>query len=432
MPFHFETMLLGFDIVTINSPYKIAHTMEKIPNLRHLVAFTAVVKHGSINKASESIFLSQPAITQALAKIEKQLKTALFERKTDGMSLTKEGEIFRFRVERALEILSQAIKRSYHVDKKTSSAQTASLFAVTTTQLTALVAVSEAQNYSAAGRNIGISQSSLYRACKDLEDYLGTVLFEKTSLGVSPSKTAQNLSRDVKLAFNEIYQGIADINANNNISSGSIIVGSLPLARTCILPQAINEFTEQYPDFNVSVVDGIYEDLLDHLRRGEVDIIVGALRFPVPSYDVHQETLFFTSNVILARKNHPLSQKKTPITLDDLCDFGWVISRINTPGRTMFEQIFQRKDHALPIQIIEASSQMLVREILIGSDKLTMLPKHQVHRELSDQLFDIIDYDSDQKKRAIGITIRKSWQGTTPQEAFISTIRKIGLSLTDL
>ncbi|CAE6936502.1 Bacterial regulatory helix-turn-helix protein [Vibrio sp. B1FLJ16] len=406
--------------------------MKKIPNLRHLVAFVAVVKHGSINKASENIFLSQPAITQALAKIEKQLKTALFERKTDGMSLTKEGEIFHFRVERALNILGQAVKRSYNLDKKTSSSQTASLFAITITQLTALVAVSEAQNYSAAGRNIGTSQSSLYRACKDLEQYLGTVLFEKTSLGVSPSKTAQNLSRDVKLAFNEINQGIADINANNNISSGSIIVGSLPLARTCILPQAINEFTEEYPDFNVSVIDGLYEDLLDHLRKGEIDVLVGALRFPVPSYDIHQETLFFTSNVILARKDHPLCKMKTPVTLDDLSQYGWVISRMNTPGRTMFEQIFASKEHPLPVQIIEASSQMLVREILIGSNKLTMLPKHQVHRELSEQLFDIVDYDSNQNKRAIGITIRKSWQGTTPQEAFISTIRKIGLSLTEI
>lgn len=406
--------------------------MDKIPNLRHLVAFVAVVKHGSINKASETIFLSQPAITQALAKIEKQLKTALFERKTNGMSLTKEGEIFHFRVERALDLLGQAIKRSYHVDKKAAVNQTASLFAVTTTQLTALVAVSEAQNYSAAGRNIGISQSSLYRACKDLEEYLGTVLFEKTSLGVSPSKTAQNLSRDVKLAFNEIYQAIADINASNNISSGHIIVGSLPLARTCILPQAINEFTEQYPDFNVSVIDGLYEDLLEHLRRGEVDVLVGALRFPAPSYDVHQETLFFTSNVILARKDHPLSHATSPITLDDLCRYGWVISRANTPGRTMFEHLFQRENHALPIQIIEASSQMLVREILVGSDKLTMLPKHQVHRELHDHIFDIIDFDSDHEKRAIGITKRKSWQGTTPQEAFISTIRRIGLSLTEL
>ncbi len=406
--------------------------MDKIPNLRHLVAFVSVVKNGSISKASESIFLSQPAITQALAKIEKQLKTALFERKTNGMNLTREGELFSFRIERALDILSQAIKKNYRLDKSVASSTTPSLFAVTTTQLRALVAVSEAQNYSAAGRNIGVSQSSLYRACKDLEEYLGTVLFEKTSLGVSPSKAAQSLARAIKLAFNEIHQGIAEIDANNNISSGNIIVGSLPLARTCILPSAINDFTSDYPDFNISVIDGLYEDLLDHLRRGEIDVLVGALRFPTPSYDVHQETLFFTSNVILARKGHPLTQHKTPICLTDLCQYGWVISRTNTPGRTMFEQLFTSQSHPLPVQIIEASSQMLVREILVGSDKLTMLPKHQVHRELSDDVFEIIDFDTQQQQRAIGITIRKSWQGTTAQEAFIAAIRNIGLSLTSL
>lgn len=405
--------------------------MEKIPNLRHLVAFVAVVKNGSISKASESIFLSQPAITQAIAKIEKSLKTSLFERKTDGMNLTAEGELFSFRIERALEMLTQAIKKSYRLDKSAGAAATPSLFALTTTQLRALVAVSEAQNYSAAGRNIGVSQSSLYRACKDLEEYLGTVLFEKTSLGVSPTKAAQALSRAVKLAFNEINQGIAEIDAKNNVSAGSIIIGSLPLARTCILPSAINEFTQNCPDFNVSVLDGLYEDLLEHLRRGELDVIVGALRFPVPSYDVHQETLFFTSNVILARQGHPLG-KMAKVTLNDLCHYGWVISRKNTPGRHMFEQLFLSKDHPLPQQIVEASSQMLVREIVVGSDKLTMLPKHQVHRELSEGAFEMIDYDTEQQKRAIGITVRKSWRGTTTQEAFVETIRRIGLSLINL
>lgn len=75
---------------------------------------------------------------------------------------------------------------------------------------------------------------------------------------------------------------------------------------------------------------------------------------------------------------------------------------------------------------------MLVREIVVGSDKLTMLPKHQVHRELSEGAFEMIAYDTEQQKRAIGITVRKSWRGTTTQEAFVETIRRIGLSLINL
>lgn len=425
-------MVLNFDIVKLKAKYKQAINMNQLPNLRHLIAFITVVKTGSVSKASETIFLSQPAITQAIAKIEKQLKTALFERKINGMHLTPEGKLFHFRIERAIQILNQALKKNYRLDNQTRPTATPNLFAVTTTQLRALIAVTETQNYSAAGRNIGVSQSSLYRSCKDFESYMGTVLFEKTSLGVSPSKAALSLTRAIKLAFNEIHQGVDDINAKNNVSSGSINIGSLPLARTCILPQAINKFTEQYADFNVSVMDGVYEDLFDHLRHGEIDVLVGALRFPPPAYDVHQETLFFTSNVILARKGHPLTKKQTAITLDELCHYGWVISRLNTPGRSMFEQLFSAKEHPLPRQIIEASSQILVREIIVGSDKLTMLPKHQVNRELEEGIFDIIRFDTGQQNRAIGITIRKSWQGTAAQQAFIDTVRDIGLSLSNL
>lgn len=398
-----------------------------IPNLRHLIAFASVVEHQSISRASDVIFLSQPAITQAISKIEKNIKTALFDRKTNGMILTKEGEDFYFRIERALTLITDAIKKFSYPDKK-NKLTTPSIFAITTTQLKALIAVSEAQNYSAAGRNIGVSQSSLYRACKDLEAYLGTTLFEKTSVGVTPSKAAKGLTQAVKLAFNEIKQAIAEIDNHNNVSSGSIIVGSLPLARTCILPSTINEFTKEHDDFNVSVIDGLYEDLLDHLRYGELDVIIGALRFPTPSYDVHQETLFFTSNVILARSNHPLCTKEN-ITVNDLEQYGWVVSRKNSPGRKLFESLFEKHQHPLPKKIIEVSSQMLIKELIIDSNKLTMLPEHQVHRELKENVFQIINFDADYTKRAIGITIRKSWQGTTAQEAFISTIRRIGLAL---
>lgn len=57
----------------------------QIPNLRHLRVFLAVCELKSITRASEQIYLSQPAITQAIAKLEKQLETHLFERHSDGM-----------------------------------------------------------------------------------------------------------------------------------------------------------------------------------------------------------------------------------------------------------------------------------------------------------------------------------------------------------
>ena len=55
-----------------------------LPNLRHLRVFRAVARVGSISGASREARLSQPAVTQGIAKLEALLETALFERRQSG------------------------------------------------------------------------------------------------------------------------------------------------------------------------------------------------------------------------------------------------------------------------------------------------------------------------------------------------------------
>ena len=79
--------------------------MLTIPNLRHLRAFCEVAKRHSISRASREIFLSQPAVTQAIAKLEAQLSIELFSRRSDGMFATAAGLVLLERVNRALDLL---------------------------------------------------------------------------------------------------------------------------------------------------------------------------------------------------------------------------------------------------------------------------------------------------------------------------------------
>ncbi len=397
--------------------------MKQIPNFRHLIAFITVAENFSIRKASEKIYLSQPAITQAIVKIEKQLDAKLFERKTNGMKLTSLGEIFYFRVKRSVETIEFSLQKVCR-NKNCSLI----LLALKTTHLRAALAVSDAKNYSEAGRKISISQSSLYRACRELEEHLDVNLFEKTSLGVNSTKVGKVIIQAIKLAFQEIYQAFDEINSKYNIGYGNITIGSLPLASACVLPTAVNQFITQYPSFNAQVIDGVYKDLLEHLREGDIDVIIGALRFPAPSYDVHQETLFLTDNVILARNEHPLC-KQNQVNLTDLKKYHWVVPRIDAPGRRIFETMFTYGDQEAPTQIIEASSHMFIRELLMDSNMLTILPRQQVTRDLSNKVLGVVNFNINDKPRAIGLTFRKNWQGTTYQAKFIDQLREVGLSL---
>lgn len=397
--------------------------MIKTLNIRHLRVFLGVVESKSISKASDKAFLSQPAITQAIAKLEDTLHTTLFERRSDGMYATESGKVFAHRVSRALDMLANGVRGAMRISTgKGRNRPSQLLQSLTTTQLRALIAVSGAQNFSIASRNLGVSQSSLHRAARELESMLGIVLFEKTSIGISASKAARFLAREAKLAFAEIAQGRDEISSLHNREIGRIVVGSMPLARTSLLPMAIIEFSENYPDFNFSVADGPYDDLLYHLRHGEIDLLIGALRFPLPSDDVVQEELFSSAITIVARHDHPLCHSKS-ISLQKLAASSWVVPRTGAPTRAVFEALFVDADMATPKRLIEASSMILIRSLLLGSDRLTLISEHQLQFELDAGVLATVPYDLSHLVRPIGITMRKSWKPTDKQLSFINLLR---------
>ncbi len=403
--------------------------MLNIPNLRHLRAISEVVQTGSISKASDSVFLSQPAITQAISKLEKNINSELFERTSDGMTPTEQGKAFAFRIDRALENISQGIANALKVaTKQRKSSVQRYLFNITTTQLKALIAVANGQSFTEASRILEVSQSSVYRASKDLEHLLGFTLFEKTSTGVTLSKAGSVLNKASKLAFVEIKQGLDEIDLLSDRHSSTITVGYLPLARTGLLPSTINEFSLAYPDCQIHVVDGPYKDLLNHLKYGEIDILVGALRFPIPSTDIRQETLFESKNTVLCRADHPLTQKDH-ISLEDLQQSSWVVSSKATPTRKMFEDLFTKADIEVPSRLVEASSQMLVKELLLGSDRLTLLSQHQIQRELREGHLTALPFEGDDQSRPIGLTVRKNWFATSVQKHFLQLLRTNGVKM---
>ncbi|MEJ2404943.1 MAG: LysR family transcriptional regulator, partial [Candidatus Thiodiazotropha sp.] len=273
-----------------------------LPNLRHLRAFSEVADHRSITHAAERVFLSQPAITQAIAKLERQLDIQLFERLSDGMHPTEAGHLFAHRTRRTLELIRNGCQEAIRIGAEAGHHRQSSIDQLlTATQLNSLMAVADARNFSLAARNVGTSQPALHRAARDLESLMEIRLFEKTSQGIELTRAARVLVQQIKLAFAELAQGHAEIAALSGEDKGIIVVGSMPLARHGILPAAINALARELPDVRVSVVASPYAELLHGLRHGELDLLIGALRDPVPVDDVVQETLFHDPLAIVAR-----------------------------------------------------------------------------------------------------------------------------------
>ena len=77
-----------------------------IGNLNNYVIFHTVAKAGNISKAANQLYISQPAISKSISKLEAELGTALFSRSSRGVVLTEEGQVLYEYVERAFDALN--------------------------------------------------------------------------------------------------------------------------------------------------------------------------------------------------------------------------------------------------------------------------------------------------------------------------------------
>jgi len=380
-------------------------------NTRHLRALPAIIARGSMSAAAESVGLSQPALTQGIAKLERRLGVALFERRPGGMAATVEGEMLGRRVEAAFAQLARGargIARGF--------AQPELL--MTSTQLRAFLALADFGGFMRAAEATGLSQPALHRAVRELEQVCGVPLVERRGRGVALTARGHRLARGVRLAGAEIAAGIAEIRGEDHEGGSSVTIGAMPLSRAAILPRAIARFTAQYPRVRIDVVEGSWRELIDPLLDGVIDLTIGALRdHPPPGLD--QLPLVVDRLAVIARADHPLIRVPAP-TLATLASYPWIVGQTGTPLRSEWEALFAGRP--LPSAPIECGSVMVVRQVLRETDFLTLLSPDQVELEIETGILATIGPPLSQSSRTIGITTREGWRPTAAQARLIELI----------
>lgn len=392
-------------------------------NLRHLYVICEIARLGSINSAARVVHLSQPAVTQAVASVERWFAAALFKRSNAGVSLTPAGEAAVARIQRAMEQLSLGaadLSGSPPLDGR-HDAHIARL--ITAAQLNALSAVVEHRSFTLAARAEHISQPTIHRAARALERILGASLFEKTSFGVLPTRDAERLARRARLAFAEIAHARAEVAALSGGGSGSTLIGAMPLVRSYLLPRALIDFTNEYPDHGVSMMEGTYANLLAALRSGAADFLIGAMRDPALIPDVEQQRLFDDPLAIFVRPGHPLANKRR-VTAAMLRKFPWVAARSGAPLRGHFDELFTNAGLTPPVHPIECNSLIAARALLLESDRVMLLSRHQAHYELQSGLLVALPHPQGRVVRAIGLTMRRDWLPTKAQQRLLELLRE--------
>jgi DNA-binding transcriptional LysR family regulator len=387
------------------------------PNLRRLRVYLAVYEHGGIHRAAARLHLSQSSVTRAVQQLEIQVGQLLFERTSKGMDGNALGGILAERARWALNHLDQAETEIVSLRRSSNKAARPRSFSskVTYRQLRALIAVSDYRTQTVAARSLALTQPALTLSLRSLEEVVGERLFLRTPRGMVATPVGDILSRRAKLAFSEITAATSDILARVGALSGSIVVGVLPLSGTMFAPRAVNRLLREHPSIKIKLVDGTYQSQIQGLLCGNIDLIVGGLDYQAPA-EIIQEHLFDDWLSIVARKRHPLFKKRS-LSMLDLAGAEWVLPPEGTPARISFDRVMSSVGLDVGSNPIIANASP-VRALLMESDRLGIMSRHQIYVEEYAGLLDVLPIQLSGTELPIGIRIRAN----TPPSASVSAL----------
>lgn len=223
-----------------------------------------------------------------------------------------------------------------------------------------------------ASTALGVSQPALTRSLKDLEELVGTRLFERHSRGVRPTEAGVVLLRSGRRILAELRRTEEDLDLFSDSFGGVAAIGALPTAAAGLAPAVLLKLKIETPAFRVRLEEGRTEDLLPLLAAGQLDLIIGRFYEVSPSDIFLRQELWSDPMAIVARADHPLFDSEH-LDLAKLGAFELVLPVAPVRVAAEIEAILDTLG-------LESSSAMLstsynfTREILLSSNAFTIVP----------------------------------------------------------
>ncbi|MFN2328448.1 MAG: hydrogen peroxide-inducible genes activator [Chromatocurvus sp.] len=181
-------------------------------------------------------------------------------------------------------------------------------------QLRYLISLAEHGHFGHAARACHVSQSTLSAGILELEDVLGAPLVERNNRRVILTLLGEEVVQRGKNVMLSVEDIVACCRAAAEPFNGAMRIGVIPTIAPFILPGLLKRLRDEHPDFRLFIREDLSENLTEALSRGELDVLLLALPYPVQGVD--EFPLFEDEFLLACPEGHPLASLKRLTTKD--------------------------------------------------------------------------------------------------------------------
>jgi len=274
-----------------------------------------------------------------------------------------------------------------------------------------------------AAEILHVSQPAVTKTIRELEEALGVAVFERDGRGIRITRYGEVFLRHAGAALTALRQGMDSVSQELFDSAPPVRIGALPTVSTRIMPRAMTMFLTEKTGSRVKIVTGDNAVLMEQLRIGDLDLVVGRLASPEKMTGLSFEHLYSEQVVFTVRAGHPLLDAGRSI-FDGFADYPVLMPTRGSIIRPSVEQFLIANGVAsLPTQV-ETVSDAFGRAFVRSSDAIWIISAGVVAADIEDGVLATLPIDTSETRGPVGLTIRADANPSTPLSILMQTIRQ--------
>lgn len=283
-------------------------------------------------------------------------------------------------------------------------------------------AVCREGSISGAARALNISQPSVSVAIGQLEGKLGTTLFERTRAGIVLTPAGDKLRRRAMMMETLVRDAEAEVGRAKEGVRGPLTIAGTPGALVSLVPQAV-EAIEAGGRFELNILERSDQEVLDLLRRGEIEIGLGTTGIETPPADIEETSLLQDPFALIVGRAH--DGLGPAVTLAEAATLGWVMPHAAGGFRRQIEALFLSGEVPLPRDVIRSDSLLTTKAIVRRTAHVCVLPHGVVAAELSIGVLRTVRLTGVTFRRSIGIRTLKGRPLSDLAADFVAAAAKV-------
>jgi len=276
-------------------------------------------------------------------------------------------------------------------------------------------------NYTAAARELFISQPAVTAQVKSFEEFCNLKLFKKRGRRVYLTDEGKSLYAYAAKIFKfekEIENVIDDM---RELKRGILSLGTTKAYARYFMPLMITTFHRNFPKIKIQLNEGSSLDMIHSLLDFKIEVAVIAKAEDNP--EVNFSPFSQEEMAVIVSRNHPLAQKQS-ITFKDLAKEPFIMKEKGSGTRKLVEESFEKED-CLPNILMETSNTEFIKQLVQRGEGVSFVVKEAVVAELKDKKMAIVTLSGPKIYLDVSIAYLKEQILSPPAKAFVDTLGKL-------